>query len=85
MNPAEWLQRTAHRVPDAPALLRGETVVADYAEFARRAAAIAGALRASHGIAPGDRILVKGSRSAAMERILPLLAAAEPGDPSNGN
>ena len=35
--------------------------------------------------APGDRILVKGSRSAAMERILPLLAAAEPGDPSNGN
>ena len=46
MNPAEWLQRTAHRAPDAPALLSGETVVADYAEFARRAAAIGGALRA---------------------------------------
>ena len=44
MNPAEWLQRTAHRAPDAPALLSGETVVADYAEFARRAAAIGGAL-----------------------------------------
>ena len=56
MNPAEWLQRTAHRVPDAPALLRGETVVADYAEFARRAAAIGGALRAAHAIAPGDRV-----------------------------
>ena len=57
MNPAEWLIRTARLRPDAPALMRGETVVADYAEFARRAAAIAGALGA-RGVGRGDRVAI---------------------------
>ena len=33
MNLAEWLVRTARRVPAAPALLSGDGVVADYAAF----------------------------------------------------
>ena len=57
MNPAEWLIRTARRRPEAPALMRGETILADYAEFARRAAAIAGALRAC-GVERGDRVAI---------------------------
>jgi len=55
MNPAEWLLRSARLAPHAPALLCGETLIADYQEFARRAAAIAGALTA-RGIGPGCRV-----------------------------
>ncbi|MDJ0820418.1 MAG: AMP-binding protein [Paracoccaceae bacterium] len=55
MNPAIWLERTAKRMPDAPALFSGEACLEDYATFARRAAALASAL-AARGIAPGDRI-----------------------------
>jgi len=55
MNLAEWLVRSARRTP---ALLAGTHVVADYAEFARRAASIAAGLRERFGIAPGDRIAV---------------------------
>ncbi|MDJ1015110.1 MAG: AMP-binding protein [Paracoccaceae bacterium] len=57
MNPAEWLARTAIRTPDAPALMRGEEVVASYASFARCAAAIGGALR-GRGVAKGDRVAI---------------------------
>ncbi len=55
MNPANWLQRTARRMPDAPALYSGTDCHADYAEFARRAAALAAALT-ERGVAPGDRV-----------------------------
>lgn len=55
MNPAEWLRRAAIRGPEAPALLKGAKVDADYAEFARRAAAIAAAL-AARGVGRGDRV-----------------------------
>lgn len=57
MNPAEWLNRTATLMPDNPALFHGEELVADYREFARRAAAIAGALNAQ-GIGKGDRVAI---------------------------
>ncbi|WP_294221553.1 AMP-binding protein [uncultured Shimia sp.] len=57
MNPAEWLLRTAKLKPTNPALYHGEDLVADYAEFARRAAAIAGAL-SQRGIGTGDRVAV---------------------------
>ncbi|WP_306151992.1 hypothetical protein [Roseovarius sp. MMSF_3281] len=40
MNPAEWLLRTARRMPKAPALVLGTGIVADYHEFERRAAAM---------------------------------------------
>src|SRR5665647_546492 len=56
MNVAEWLATTAHLRPDAPALLTGFDLDADYATFARRAAAIGAALSRDFGIAPGDRV-----------------------------
>src|ERR1700682_6162798 len=56
MNIAEWLAATARLRPDAPALLTGFDLDADYATFARRAASIGAALARDHGIAPGDRV-----------------------------
>src|ERR1700752_5373981 len=58
MNVAEWLAATARLRPDAPALLTGFDLDADYAPFARRAAAIGAALSREYGIEPGDRILL---------------------------
>ena len=58
MNPAEWLVRSAQRTPNAPALLRGDTVVADYDGFRARAAAMAGALTTQYEITPGDRVAI---------------------------
>ena len=58
MNPAEWLVRAAATAPDARALMQGTELVADYREFARRAAAIAGHLHSAYGIAKGDRVAV---------------------------
>src|SRR6478672_5783021 len=58
MNLAEWLVRTARRLPNAPALLSGKNVVADYAEFGRRVASLASALQARLSIAPGDRVAI---------------------------
>src|SRR5437868_4924601 len=56
MNVANWLAATARLRPDAPALLTGFDLDADYATFARRAAAIGAALARDYGIAPGDRV-----------------------------
>ncbi len=55
MNPAEWLARSAVLTPNAPALLLGTRVIADYADLARQAAAIAAGL-AARGIRPGARV-----------------------------
>jgi len=56
MNVAEWLAASARLRPDAPALLTGFDLDADYATFARRAAAIGAALAREYDIAPGDRV-----------------------------
>ena len=56
MNVAEWLVRSAKTHPENPALLAGDTLVADYRRFAATAAAFGAALRESLGIRPGDRI-----------------------------
>lgn len=56
MNIAQWLYASAQRYPHNPALLVGETVMADYAEFARRASIIAASLSTRYGIECGDRI-----------------------------
>ena len=56
MNVAEWLAATARLRPDKPALLTGFDLDADYATFARRAAAIGAGLARDYGIAPGDRV-----------------------------
>ena len=57
MNPAEWLKRTADVHPDRPALLLGNTVVANYGALASRAAALAAWLARS-GVTPGDRVAI---------------------------
>src|SRR3954451_17649099 len=56
MNVAEWLATTARLRPRAPALIRGFDLEADYATFARRAAAIGAALTRDYGIGAGDRV-----------------------------
>src|SRR6195952_1397329 len=56
MNVAEWLAASARLRPDAPALLAGFDLDADYATFARRAAAIGAALARDYQIVPGDRV-----------------------------
>ena len=52
MNVAEWLAATARVRPDAPALLTGFDLDADYATFARRAAAIGAVWRATTASLP---------------------------------
>ena len=61
MNVAEWLAATARLRPEAPALLTGFDLDADYRTFAQRASAIGAALTRDHGIAPGDRVAVFAS------------------------
>src|ERR1700744_4639390 len=61
MNVAEWLAATARLRPDAPALLTGFDLDADYAAFARRAAAIGAALSRDYQISPGDRVALFAS------------------------
>ncbi len=56
MNLSEWLYRTARTRPNAPALMTGERVDADYRGFAARASAIAGNLQSLFGVQPGDRV-----------------------------
>jgi long-chain acyl-CoA synthetase len=56
MNVAEWLAATARLRPEAPALLTGFDLDADYKTFARRAAAIGAGLARDYGVAPGDRV-----------------------------
>ncbi len=56
MNLADWLIRTASLRGDAPALLNGTDVVADYRAFAARVMALAGGLRQRFGVEPGDRV-----------------------------
>jgi long-chain acyl-CoA synthetase len=58
VNVAAWLERHARARPTAPALARGDAVHADWATFARRAAAIAGGLSHKLGCGPGDRAAV---------------------------
>ncbi len=57
MNLAVWLHRQAQARPDRPALFSGRDLVADYATFAARAAAVAGWLR-GQGVRPGDRVAI---------------------------
>ena len=61
MNVAQWLMASARLHPQAPALLSGTTVRADYATFARRAAAIGAGLARDYGIRPGDRVALFAS------------------------
>ena len=61
MNIGEWLANTARLRPEAPALLTGFDLDADYQTFARRASAIGAALSRDHGVVPGDRVAIFAS------------------------
>ena len=69
MNIAEWLAATARLRPEAPALLTGFDLDADYRTFARRAAAIGAALARDHRIAPGDRVALFALKLHAIPRM----------------
>jgi len=56
LNIALWLAHSAQLYPTRPALLKGETLLANYAQFAEQAAQIGGMLRTDYGIQPGDRV-----------------------------
>src|SRR5579872_6576319 len=61
MNVAEWLAATARLRPEAPALLTGFDLDADYRTFARRASAIGAALAREHDVVAGDRVALFAS------------------------
>lgn len=63
MNIANFLARTAHVVPDRPAIFHGAHCVHDYRSFRERAARIAGALTNHDGLVAGDRVAVFMSNS----------------------
>jgi long-chain acyl-CoA synthetase len=56
MNLASLLDRAGREFGERPALALGGRILGDYRELARRAAVIAGNLRARHGLAAGDRV-----------------------------
>ncbi len=58
MNIAHWLARTANTLPQHAALILGVANVVSYREFARRASAVAYALRHRFNCRPGDRVAV---------------------------
>ena len=58
MNIAALLAKSARTLPERPAVSLGSAVATRYGELHRRAGAIAGALRADHGLAPGDRVAI---------------------------
>ncbi len=56
MNIAQLLARSATVYPTRPAIFLGSHCLVEYREFAHRSACIAGYLRESVGLAPGDRV-----------------------------
>ena len=58
MNIAALLAKTARALPERPAVSLGDAVTARYGELHGRAGAIAGALKAAHGLAPGERVAI---------------------------
>jgi long-chain acyl-CoA synthetase len=63
MNLALWLFRAGISHGDRPAVAHGKRVVQSYAELAKRAARLAGALSARFGLALGDRVAVVAKNS----------------------
>ena len=57
MNLAAQLVETARRLPERPAVTSDAESIT-YSELAARSARIAGALRARHALAPGDRVVL---------------------------
>ena len=84
MNPAEWLFRTARLHPNADAVLHGTRVVADYATFAGRAAAIGSGLGKRCGVRAGDRVAIfSGNRPEYLEILYGIWSAGAIAVPIN--
>ena len=84
MNLTLWLHRAAAARPDAPALMTGTRLDADYAEFAHRAGAIARALREKFDIRAGDRVgLFMTNRTEYLEAMYGLWRAGAAAVPIN--
>ncbi len=73
MNLARLLQRPGLASPDDPAIYYGSQRYADFASLFRRAAALAGALRGTYRLVPGDRVAVA---AANCPQFVELLCAA---------
>ena len=58
MNLAVWIERHGRLQPDRPALADGERVQADWRTFASHVRGIAGGLRGSFALVPGDRVAI---------------------------
>ncbi len=58
MNLAVWVERHGRLRPEDPALADGERVHASWATFAARTAAVAGGLRDTFDLSPGDRVAI---------------------------
>jgi long-chain acyl-CoA synthetase len=56
VNLAHLLARSARAFPERPAIALGERTLTDYRVLARRCASLAGALRSTLGLGPGDRV-----------------------------
>ena len=70
MNIAALLAKTARTLPERPAVSLGGTVTARYGALHARAGAIAGALRAAHGLEPGARVaIVMANRADYLEAL----------------
>src|SRR4051794_15890200 len=63
MNLAHWLDRAGRSHGGLPALAEGTRVGRTYAEFAERAARLAGALRGQFGLQPGERVAIAAKNS----------------------
>lgn len=63
MNIANLLQRSGKAYGERPALMQGEVVRCDYAEFARRVASLAGHLHGHCGVRVGDRVAIYARNS----------------------
>jgi long-chain acyl-CoA synthetase len=63
MNIALWLDRAGRAHPGRAAVGHGARVIRSYGAFAERAARLAGALRQTCGLAPGDRVVIAAKNS----------------------
>ncbi|MEW6706779.1 MAG: AMP-binding protein [Pseudomonadota bacterium] len=70
MNLAQLLVRAAKTAGDSPAVFLGTKALLDYPGLARRAAALAGAMQAHHGLQPGDRVGIFATNHPAVLEIL---------------
>lgn len=58
MNIALWLHSSALTQPQAAALYRGQTLVANYGQFADRACALGKLLQSTYGLQKGERVAI---------------------------